>query len=332
MTVPNPQSDPAQQQYPDIDPAFKERINAIYHQWHDGELPFSEALEKLEALWQETIDDDNLVNRGGIENTLGIMQGYRGNYDESTTRFEKALELFDSGGAKGRMVACVLNIGETYRLRGNFTRARSYFHRAYQTSKELNRLRNQSVALANEGQMWISLNSMEKARSTLEKALSIGERAIDEQETSKEERISNLDNLCEIHHALVTVCLDEKSPLEAWEHARQSYELAQQMNREIRIGYANRALGDVITELVSIPDDDFRNDPDYYYDAALTAFRNVKSEGEVGKTLLAKGKSLVKRNKKRSAGRLFQQAMVIFTRLGMTDDAARAAEAQMSAI
>ena len=332
MTVSNPQSDSAQQQYPDIDPAFNKRINAIYHQWHDGELPFSEALKKLEALWQEAVDDNHLVNQGGIENILGIMQGYRGNYDESTTRFKNALELFSSGGAKERMIACVLNIGETYRLRGNFTRARTYFHRAYETSKELNRLRNQSVALANEGQMWISLNSMDKARSTLEKALSIGQRAIEEQETDEQERIGNLDNLCEIHHALVTVCLNEDAPLEAWTHARRSYEIAEQLNREIRIGYANRAVGDVITELDTLPDDDFKNDPDAYYDVALSAFRNVKSEGEVGKTLLAKGKSLVKRNKKRSASRLFQQAMVIFTRLGMTDDAARAAEAQMSAI
>jgi tetratricopeptide (TPR) repeat protein len=332
MTVPNPQSNPAQQQHPDIDPAFKERINAIYHQWHDGELPFAEALKKLEALWQEAVDEGNLINQGGIENILGIMQGYRGNYDESIPRFKKALDLFNSGGAKERMVSCVLNIGETYRLRGNFTRARTYFHRAYETSKELNRLHNQSVALANEGQMWISLNSIEKARSTLEKALAIGERATDEQQDTDQQRIGNLDNLCEIHHALVTVCLHEDNPQQAWQHARESYKIAQQLNREIRIGYANRAIGDVITRLDTIPDDDFTDNPDVYYDTALSAFRNIKSESEVGKTLLAKGKSLVRRNKKRSASRLFQQAMVIFTRLGMTDDAARAAEAQMSAI
>jgi tetratricopeptide (TPR) repeat protein len=325
MTVPSKQPN-----YPDIDPAFRERINKIYHQWHDGEMPFSEAVKQFDALWQEAADAKTVIHQAAIENILGIMQGYRGNYDESVNHFKKALMLFEEGGAKPRMLSCILNIGEIYRLRGNFTQARSYFHRAYKGSKELGDLRQQAVALTNEGQMWMSLNSAEKARTTLEKALAVSERMVLEQQDTENDRINNLDNICELHHALTNVCLEEDDPQKAWEHAREAYTIAQQLNREIRLGYANRALGDVITVLDTLPDDSFKNDPDFYYDAALKAFRNVKSESEVGKTLLAKGKSLARRNKGRSARNLLQQAMVIFTRLGMTDDAARAAEAQVN--
>jgi hypothetical protein len=54
-------------------------------------------------------------------------------------------------------------------------------------------------------------------------------------------------------------------------------------------------------------------------------------EGDVAKTMFARGKSLVRRGKKASAAKLFQQALVIFEKLGMRDDAAKAAEAQMQA-
>jgi hypothetical protein len=64
----------------------------------------------------------------------------------------------------------------------------------------------------------------------------------------------------------------------------------------------------------------------------LEQFKQVKAEAEVGKTLFAQGKSFAKRNRRNSAGRLFQQAIVIFTKLGMNDDAAKAAEEQLRVI
>ena len=97
----------------------------------------------------------------------------------------------------------------------------------------------------------------------------------------------------------------------------------------VRLGFAHRAIGDVMTELGESPDPEFGNDPDEHYQAAVDAFRQIKAEGEVGKTFFAQGQSLTKRHKRRLAGRKFQQAMVIFTKLGMTDDASKAAEAQM---
>ena len=53
------------------------------------------------------------------------------------------------------------------------------------------------------------------------------------------------------------------------------------------------------------------------------------AEGELAKTMYEHGRSLMRRDKKMPAARKLQQAMVIFTRLGMVDDAAKAAEAQL---
>lgn len=315
-----------------LDEGFRQQVSDISEAWHDNAMPFVDAHAALQALLQQSQEDDNLLQVGHIENSLGIMQGYRGKYDESIAHFQRALEAFQTIDAQDRASSCVLNIGETYRLRGNFTQARKYFHRAYKTSQKMGNLRKQATALTNEGQMWLSLKSLKKARSTLEKALDLSEQALDEDDLTDTLRTSVLDNTCEIHHALATVCLQEDDKVQAWKHAKQAYQLSQEIGRELRVGYANRILGDVITAMQIVTDDGFESDPDFYYKAAMKAFRNIKSEGEVGKTLLAHGTSLARRGRRRSGGQKLQQAMVIFTRLGMTNDAARAAEAQMDII
>src|SRR5690606_22358712 len=109
----------------------------------------------------------------------------------------------------------------------------------------------------------------------------------------------------------------------------QSYAYGQETAQPMRIGFGSRAIADVITALGSTPDDNFESDPDFYYKEALESFRKVKMEGDIAKTLFARGNSLVIRGKKSLAAKLFQQALAIFTRLGMTDDAAKVAEAQM---
>src|SRR5690606_13020796 len=103
---------------------------------------------------------------------------------------------------------------------------------------------------------------------------------------------------CEIHTALVSVALADGDAHEAWEHAAKSYEYAEFSGRIVRMGYANRALGDVLTQLGASPSREFNSDVDYYYSEALSAFKQVKAEGEVARTLLAHGQSLAKRNQK----------------------------------
>lgn len=323
-------TDNTPQTLPDISEEFRQDVNKVYESWHKNDSSFSDALKELEVLRQGAIAEPNKVNEAGIYNILGIMYGYRSSYDESIKNFERAREMFLENGAIRRVATVDLNLGETYRLLGNFTRAKSNFRRAYEEAKSFGEIPLQVLALTNEGQMWFSLKSFDKARATLEEALEISEKEwLPETDAAK---INFADNACEIHHALVGVHLDENNPKLAWEHAVKSFEHAEFSGRIVRMGYAYRALGDVITQLGQSPDPDYNSDVDYYYDEALNAFKQVKAEGEVAKTLLAQGQSLAKRDKKRSAGNKYQQAMVIFTRLGMMDDAATAAQAQTQVI
>jgi tetratricopeptide (TPR) repeat protein len=315
---------------PDIDEVFRGRVNPIFDAWQANKINFQEALKQLEALRQEAIGEGNGISEAAIYNILGIMYGYRANYDESINNFTKARDLFDKHGAKRRVATCDLNLGETYRLRSNFTKARQYFHSASEAAKSLGHIQTQTIALTNEGQMWISLKSFDKGRKTLEEALDLAtHKWIAENER---ERATQIDNLCEIHSAFVNLYLQENNGEKAWENAKKSLEYAKELDRPVRFGYANRAMADVVTLMGKAPEDGYSADPDEYYQTALDAFRQVKAEADVGKTLFAQGQSLAKRGKTRSAGQKLQQAMVIFTKLGMTEDAAKAAEAQMSLI
>lgn len=312
---------------PDIEEAFRARANQISDSWQANKLSFQDALKQLESLRQEAITTGNRINEGGIYNTLGIIYGYRSNYDESINQFTKARDIYEKEGVKRRVATCDLNLGETYRLRSNYTKARQYFHSAYEAAKSIGIPDLQCVALTNEAQMWFSLKSYDKAKKSLEEALHIATHLW--QTSNERDETRRLDNLCEVHYAFVYVYLQENNNEKAWEDALAALEIAKKIERSVRFGYANRALGDVVTALGNAPEG-YSNDPDEYYQAALEAFRQVKAEADVGKTLFAQGQSYAKRGKSRSAGQKLQQAMVIFTKLGMTEDAAKAAEAQMS--
>jgi tetratricopeptide (TPR) repeat protein len=321
---------PLPAQIPDIDEAFRGRVNAIFDSWQTNKLSFQETLKTLETLRQEAVSEKNAISEAAIYNILGILYGYRANYDESISNFAKARDLFDTHGAKRRVATCDLNLGESYRLKANYSKARQYFHSAYEAAKSLDHIVTQVTALANEGQMWFSLKSYDKARKTLEEAQDLAlNKWIPENER---EELTRTDNLCEIQSAFVAVYLQENNGEKAWEHAKQTLAYANQTERSVRFGYANRAMGDVVTQMGKSPEEGYSEDPDTFYQAALDAFRQMKAEGDVGKTLFAQGQSLAKRGKMRSAGQKLQQAMVIFTRLGMSEDAAKAAEAQMSLI
>lgn len=310
----------------EIEPEFRQRYREIFDQWQAGQLPFKQAVDQMMELKKEAISAGQYANQGAIENNIGIMQGYRANLDEGIRHFERARELYEQAGNREHLISTILNLGETYRLKGNFTRAQRYFHAASEASRDIGRIFSQAVAITNEAQISLSMGHLDRARQRLEEALKLCENPWDEPNARERDRI---DNLCEVHHALATICLDENKPQEAWKHAKAALDNAEKIDAAIRVGYANRAIADVITELGKAPEEGFSDDPDEYYKKSIDAFREVKAEGESARTLFAQAHSLGKRGKKRRAARLFQQVMIIFTKLGMTDDAAKAAQAQL---
>lgn len=328
MSVP---TNPNQNQQPEVDEAFAERYHLILQNWQSGEITASEAESRLNDLLQEAEADDNRMNQGGVELYLGIIQGYLANFTNSARHFETARQHFEAAGAQDRVVTCDLNIGETYRLQGNFTRAQLFFHRAYERGKILDNRRTMAVSLTNEGQMWLSMGSHKKATEALNEALKLATEPYPD-EHDERIHIARLGVLAEIYNALTQLSLIDDDTIRAWKYAKLSYQNAELTGHPMRLGFGNRAVADAISALGDAPEPEFDSDPDVYYKKALDYFKEVKMEGDFAKTLYARGLSLVRRGRKSSAAKLFQQAMALFTKHGMTDDAAKAAEAQTKAV
>lgn len=334
MTMPDPV-----QAGQEPDPEFNQRCLDILSHWQNGDLPFKDASDQLEAMGRQAQSARQPANQGRAELLLGVLQGYRANLDASISHFEIARGLFEQAGNRKRAVGALLNIGESYRLKGNFPRARQYFRAAYEAAEELDMIDTQAISACNEGLLLISMDQYEGAQVLLEKALDLADGITDDANNREELK-------CEIHHALASVYLVTRpqAPEEAWWQAVAALRIARTLDQPLLIGIASRAMGEVLTEIreplqtaaakggIDVSEEPFSSDPDAYFQTASASFQEIKAEGEIARTLYVHGLSLGKRGKGSQAARKLQQAMIMFTRLGMTDDASKAARAQMEVL
>jgi ATP/maltotriose-dependent transcriptional regulator MalT len=307
---------------------FNGRLNAIFDKWERNELPAKEALAQIEAMSREAQADGHAANQGRAELLLGVLQGYRANLDASIRHFERARALFEQAGNRPRAVGCILNLGESYRLQGNFTRARQLFRAAGDAAREVDDPDTEAIALCNEGQMLLSMDQPESARASLIKAREVSLRI---KETDSREELQ-----CEIDYGLALALLKLNDLPGAWKAALESRTVAlKYADQPLLIGIASRGIGEVLTALGALPpgsDPTLSADPDSWFHASTEAFQSIKADGEAARTMYAHALSLSARGKGMQAARKLQQAMIIFTRLGMSDDAAKAAQAQMKVL
>jgi tetratricopeptide (TPR) repeat protein len=306
-------------------PEFNDRCKVIITRWEAGELPFREAAQQMDVLLHEALAARHLANQARVELLLGVMQGYRANLNVSIKHFEKARDLFARVGNETRVVGCDLNLGEAYRQKGDFTEARRLFTSAYEAAKRLNDIQTQTIAVGNTGQMLLSMGQMESATNALKEALELARRWPDDSHNQLPAMLS------EIHHALAMIHLRAGRKEAAWEEAKKAVQQARASQQPLTVGFANRTLGEVLLAFDSRPDeldDGFSSDPADYFRAAIQAFQEIDAEGERARTMHGLAKCLAKQGRRVAAARLLQQAMLIFAKLGMVDDSAKAAESQ----
>lgn len=306
-------------------PEFDAQCLDIFNQFKQGDLPFEDAVKQINALNRSARESEIYIHQGRCEHLLGNLRLDRGHLNTAIRHYEQARRMYELAYNPRRVAAIDLNIGEGYRYKGDFARARKQYNMAYQGGKETGSLLVETAALANEGQMLIALGEYEAARLVLEASFELAQSWGDD--------LNQLDALlCEVYQGLATVYLQAGDTQHAWEQAKLALDAAQRSKRQMDAGFANRAIANVLTAIGKAPEKDFVSDPDEYYNRAIEAFRSVNAEAEIGRTLQAQGWSVAKRGRKLGAARKFQQALSIFTDLGMVDDAAKAAEAQLDVV
>lgn len=301
-------------------PDFYSRTADVISHWEVGQLPFDHAMESLRELRLEADATQHTPNQARAEQMLGYLLTLRGALVQAVRHFERNRALFAEVGNRRRVIIADLNLGETYRQRGDFKRAQAYFEKAYQSSREIGDREQEAVALCNAGQMLLTLGDLAGAYSALTESyeLVLQFPADDPDRTAI---------MCELHHALTILYLRRGEVIPAWHAAKLAYRIAESVQKPYERGFACRAVAEALHHLAH-PDDGFEADPDLYFHAALSAFQDIQIEGEIGRTLLAHARSLADRGRKMTAARKLRAAMLIFARLGMLEDAARAAELQ----
>jgi tetratricopeptide (TPR) repeat protein len=310
---------------PEPSPEFNQRCLDILAHWETGVLHIDDARKEIVVMRGEAQTSHHIANQGRAEQLLGFLEGYSGNLNDSVHHFERARAMFIQVDNKNRIASCDLNLGESYRYKGDFNRARALFEKAYEAFKSLNDTRNEALALGNKGQMLLSTNHLDEAEADLTESC----RLTADLPLDAPQRFSLLS---EVQYALTLLHLRRDEYALAWDRAKQAMKTAEQSPKPLEKGFANRAVAEVLSVTENLPDNGFSDNPDHYFQVANEAFREINAEGEIARTMFAHAKSLARRGRRMTAARKLQMAMVIFARLGMIDDAAKAAETQLEVL
>lgn len=305
---------------------FQTKCLDVANQWEEGKLPYIEARQSLMALAQDANQRGHLADQGRVEQVIGYIEVERGNLNAGIHHFERARATYNQVGNVIRAAICDMNIGETYRNKGDFKRALVLYGKAYDAFKAEGDVEDQAFTLCYRGEVWLSMKRYDTALADFTEGLQLAEQI----PVGTEDR-SIL--LCEVNLSLTRLFIQRERYGMAWEAALRAYDVAQETPRAFEKGYSNRALAEIIS-VAGIPpmDKRFEDDANYYFQAANDAFLEIHAEGEVARTMYAHALSLVREGRKMAAARKLQLAMIIFTRLGMVDDAARAAEMQLEVL
>ena len=305
---------------------FQAKCLDVADQWEAGRMPYETAREALNVLAREATQRGHTADVGRAEQVIGYMEVVRGNLNISINHFERARAAYNQVGNTIRAAICDMNIGESFRNKGDFKRALALYSKAYEAFKEADDIENQAFAICYRGQAWLSMGRVDTAHDDLMNGLVLAEQI----------PLGVVDRsilLCEVNLALTRLFIQRERYGMAWEAAIRAYSIAQESPHAFEKGYSNRALGEVISVSPVPPmEKRFVNDPNVYYQAANDAFLEIKAEGEVARTMYAHALSLLRSGRRMMAARKLQLAMIIFTRLGMVDDAARAAETQLEVL
>jgi hypothetical protein len=138
-----------------------------------------------------------------------------------------------------------------------------------------------------------------------------------------------LDQRVDIVQALTQIYLENGKAEACWRFAREAYAIARQIDSPLALGYASRAVAQALTQIDDVGDSGLNPDPDTHFLEAIQHFKEINAEGEIARTLYIQGRSLARRSRHTMAARKLHQAVAMFSKLGMVDDAAKAAEEQL---
>lgn len=299
-----------------------DRINAIANEWEAGELDYNAALSLLNAILEEITDAGFRQAAGQVHQVIGLIEGNRGMFQSALIEFERAERIFEECGyGRGRIIA-ISNQGEIFRHLGKYARAREFFNQARQAAREIGAKRLEANALNNEGLIYLQMEANNRARRLLEDAAEIAESIRDE-----DPRIER--TLPETYHSLATIYLRDGEIEKAWDAASKALEISLAVPILMQAGMAHRTLAEIASHPDCPPNaKGNKPNPSHHYAESRRYLEEIGAEGELGHVWFSQGRYLAGQRRTWGALVALRNALTIFTRLGMVEDAAKVAEEQ----
>lgn len=306
-------------------PEFVQHCRAVVDPWELGQMPVKDTIAALRRARQEAQITRYLANVGYAEHMLGYIEHLRGNLESSIQHYTQAHALFNRVANPKYAAHMSLNLAENHRYKGDYDKALELYQDVYEIMESLEEVRLQTFAILNQAMALLDLGEYGNAHRALVRAVALMERWTDD--------VYQKDDVwCEINYGLALVHQEQDNGHRAWECALEALKMAQKEMQPWALGYASRIIGILVTRLGPAPDQSLSTNPDDHFKKSMLSFRVINAEAEYARTMFVQASSLGLRGERMEAVRKFQQAMLIFNRLGMIDDAARAAEAQLELI
>ncbi len=297
---------------------FTPECRTVVEAWQAGSLSYKDAIETLTIYSGNAAAKGHPLEEGCAELALGSLFHFRGNLSVSFRHVMRARSLYSLAVERNGMACAELIQARNYAYTGYTRMATTVFHSAYEIACTTGNETLKAEAAVCEGTTFLRAGKSSTALSQLDYALVLV-KALPEGD-------QRAMLLTKTYEALTETYLAQRSPETAWTEALNCWSVAHQYQTQVVQAYANRAVGQVIMTLNGSPyPPEFDDDATTYLNSAINAFKLADMEPEMARTkfLLAQYFAATKRHS--IAFQLMQKTTLLFTRLGMVEDADQAA-------
>lgn len=308
------------------DPIFVRECRELYERWQSGALTMEAVMGEFRTRLEAAAN--HVGNRARAEMMLGLVLTKHNKFDAAMAHYDRAHDDYMRAGQVTQANGCKLNIARLQITRGNYAFADQSLASLYDSSVRHSDIYLRVLVLSNRGNLFQRMEQYERALVVLEEALGL----TNEIQADRQSQVPSIQS--DIYATRSRVALDIREMDKALEWAQQAITFAEQSGWAAAKATAYRIMGRVVAalELESdappAPEDPAEAKPnaDYYFDQATQLFREMEMDGEVAQTYYDHAVTLVEQGANEKARVLLRKAMVGFNRVGMADDAARAAE------
>lgn len=306
---------------------FQQARDVLYNVQERGQ-DVAQAMSVLNQYRQHAALKGDGITEGHLLLMTGVINSSRARFRSAVHSYEQALALFNAQHCVSDGCLADMYLGQAHRALSNYVPARAHLQRALSQAPREHRNEIEARVKHQLGQLLLSVKDAEHAQTVLQESLDACDASwLPLAPWHNSDERAGLR--CEILCALTESALATERETLAWQYARDAMATADTLVSPLRLGYAARAMGNAASIFGWSGLDASLTDPDVYYRIAHEAFVSVANEAEAAHTLFAQANSKARRGKRRSSALLFERAMVIYSRLGMTEDATRAADAQL---